>query len=162
MSTGQAERSAHECEQYRLGDLVDQISTPMLITDPEGESFWPGQAQRLFNALPGTKTYAPFTEAEGAGMHCEPMARSLVTQRIFDWLDTVKSATGRMPVLYSYPSWFDSVGITDAQLAGYPLFIASYNSCATVPGPWTQAPACTPSTPTFTAPRSPARRSLPI
>jgi hypothetical protein len=74
-------------EQYRLGDLVGQISTPMLITDPEGESFWPGQAQRLFNALPGTKTYAPFTEAEGAGMHCEPMARSLVTQRIFDWLD---------------------------------------------------------------------------
>ena len=29
----------------------------------------------------------PFIKAEGADMHCEPMARSLLEQRMFDWLD---------------------------------------------------------------------------
>ena len=74
-------------EQYRLGELVNQITTPMLVTDPEGESFWPGQSKRLYDALSGPKAYVPFTAAEGASMHIEPMARSLVAQRIFDWLD---------------------------------------------------------------------------
>jgi hypothetical protein len=74
-------------EQYRLGDLVQRIRTPMMITDPEGEQFWPGQSRRLYDALPGPKLLAPFTKAEGADMHCEPMARSLLEQRMFDWLD---------------------------------------------------------------------------
>jgi lysozyme len=62
-----------------------------------------------------------------------------LSQRIFDWLDTVQQATGRAPVLYSYPSWFQSVAFTDPKLATYPLYIASYNSCATIPQPWTEA-----------------------
>jgi hypothetical protein len=59
----------------------------MLITDPEGEQFWPGQSRRLYDALPGPKQLVPFTAAEGADRHCEPMARSLLEQRRFDWLD---------------------------------------------------------------------------
>jgi dienelactone hydrolase len=74
-------------EQYRIGDLAQQIRTPIMITDPEGEQFWPGQSRRLYDALPGPKVLVPFTKAEGADMHCEPMARSLVEQRMFDWLD---------------------------------------------------------------------------
>ncbi len=73
--------------QYRLGDLVQRIRTPLLVTDPEGEQFWPGQAQRLYDALQGPKALARFTSAEGADRHCEPMARSLLEQRMFDWLD---------------------------------------------------------------------------
>ena len=61
--------------------------TPLLITDPEGEQFWPGQSQQLFDALSGAKRLISFTAAEGADRHCEPMARTLVEQRIFDWLD---------------------------------------------------------------------------
>lgn len=60
-------------------------------------------------------------------------------QRIFDWLDTVEAATGRKAILYSYPSWFGDLQFTDPRLTNYPLFIASYNSCATVPAPWQQA-----------------------
>jgi hypothetical protein len=78
-------------EQYRLGDLVTQIRTPLMITDPEGEQFRPGQSRRLYQALPGTKVLVPFTRAEGADMHCEPMARSLLEQRMFDWLDQTLS-----------------------------------------------------------------------
>lgn len=81
-------------EQYRLGDLAQRICTPIMITDPEGEQFWPGQSRRLYDALPGPKMLVPFTKAEGADMHCEPMARSLLEQRMFDWLDETLSAHG--------------------------------------------------------------------
>jgi hypothetical protein len=74
-------------EQYRLGDLVKQINTPIMITDPEGEQFWPGQSQKLYDTLPGPKVLATFTNAEGAGLHCQPMGRSLLEQRMYDWLD---------------------------------------------------------------------------
>ncbi len=78
--------------QYNLADVVDQITTPLLITDPEGEQFWPGQSQQLFDKLQGNKRLVPFTADEGADRHCEPMARSLLEQRIFDWLDETLAA----------------------------------------------------------------------
>ncbi len=81
-------------EQYRLGDLVNRIRTPIMVTNPEGEQFWPGQSQRLYAALPATKVLVPFTKAEGADMHCEPMARSLLEQRMFDWLDETLGTHG--------------------------------------------------------------------
>ncbi len=62
-----------------------------------------------------------------------------LTKRIFDWLATVAAKTGRKPIVYSYPSWFSAVGLTDLRLAGYPLFIASPAACAAVPAPWTSA-----------------------
>ncbi len=74
-------------EQYRLGDLISNIKAPIMITAPEGEQFWPGQSQQLYNALSATKELVSFTNAEGAGMHCEPMGKSLLEQRMYDWLD---------------------------------------------------------------------------
>jgi hypothetical protein len=74
-------------EQYRLGDLAKHITVPIMITDPEGEQFWPGQSQQLYDALPGNKMLMTFSNAEGAGLHCEPMGRSLLEQRMYDWLD---------------------------------------------------------------------------
>ncbi len=67
------------------------------------------------------------------------VATATLKQRIYDWIDTVQAATGRTPILYSYPSWFPDVMFTDAMLASYPLFIATYSTCASVPSPWTQA-----------------------
>jgi len=64
---------------------------------------------------------------------------AMMQQRIFDWLDTVEAATGQKAFLYSYVSWFAGVGFTAPRLADYPLYIASYNSCATIPSPWTSA-----------------------
>jgi hypothetical protein len=72
--------------EYRLGDEIEHITTPLLITNPEDEQFWPGQAQQLYDRLPGTKELVTFTAAEGANRHCEPMARSLRDARIYDWL----------------------------------------------------------------------------
>ncbi len=64
---------------------------------------------------------------------------STLTQRVFEWLATVAARTGRKPIVYSYPSWFSAVGVTDPRLASYPLFIASPAACAAVPAPWTSA-----------------------
>jgi len=72
---------------YRLGEEVQQVTTPLLITDPEDEQFWPGQSRELYDRLPGGRELVPFTADEGAGRHCEPMARSLRETRIFDWLE---------------------------------------------------------------------------
>jgi hypothetical protein len=74
--------------------VVDKIRTPLLVCDPDGEQFWPGQAQRLVDALPDYAELLPFRAAEGADFHCEPMARALVDQRMFDWLDDVFAMTG--------------------------------------------------------------------
>jgi len=75
-------------QEYALTtDIVNQITSPMLIATPEGEQFWPGQSQQLYDALPGAKVLVPFTRAEGADLHCEPKAPGLRAQRMFDWLD---------------------------------------------------------------------------
>lgn len=33
------------------------------------------------------KELVPFSATEGAHLHCEPMGRALLEQRVFDWLD---------------------------------------------------------------------------
>jgi Prolyl oligopeptidase family len=76
-------------EEFRLGDEVKNIKAPIMITDPEGEQFWQGQSKELFDAVTGTKVIVPFTKAEGADLHIEPMGRSLLEQRMYDWLDDI-------------------------------------------------------------------------
>lgn len=78
--------------QYNVRDLIGQIRCPMFIADPEGEQFWPGQPSEVYDALSCPKTIVPFTAAEGADWHCEPRARALYDQRMFDWLAAVMPA----------------------------------------------------------------------
>ena len=72
---------------YHLGDEVDQIDTPLLITESEGEQLWPGQSRQLYDRLTGPKEIVTFTAREGASGHCEPLAQALREARIFDWLE---------------------------------------------------------------------------
>jgi hypothetical protein len=73
---------------YVLTDeMIAQITTPILITSPENEQFWPGQSQELFGKLSVRPAIVAFTAAEGADSHCEPMASGIRGERIFDWLD---------------------------------------------------------------------------
>jgi hypothetical protein len=73
---------------YRLTDAeLAAIRCPMLVTDPEHEQFWPGQSVQLVEKLTCPATLLPFTAAEGADGHCEPVAQGLREERILDWLD---------------------------------------------------------------------------
>ena len=69
------------------GELIAQITTPVLVTSPDHEQFWPGQSQELFDKLTSRKAIVAFTEAEGADSHCEPAGSGIRGERIFDWLD---------------------------------------------------------------------------
>jgi alpha-beta hydrolase superfamily lysophospholipase len=83
----------HDAQAYRLDEeTIGRIRCPMLITDPEGEQFWPGQSQRLYDALQSPKELMRFTAAEGADSHCEPKAPALRNQRVLDWLDHTLAA----------------------------------------------------------------------
>ena len=75
-----------EVSRYDLTDVAGQITTPLYITDPDGEQFFAGQPAELAAIVPGS-TLARFTQQEGASYHCQPMARELTEQRMFDWLD---------------------------------------------------------------------------
>jgi hypothetical protein len=71
---------------YNLRDVVGQIVTPTLITNPDDESFWPGQSQQLHDNLTGEREIAHFLREDGANFHCEPMGRIETECRIFDFL----------------------------------------------------------------------------
>jgi hypothetical protein len=73
-------------EGYTLKGVADKIRCPMLITSPEGEQFWPGQSEALYEMLTCPKTLIRFTAGEGADLHCEPKAPGLRDLRLFDWL----------------------------------------------------------------------------
>ena len=72
---------------YNLTGIADQIQCPILITDPEGEDFWPNQSVELAGMIGENATLAPFSADEGADLHCEPKAAGRRNQVIFDWLD---------------------------------------------------------------------------
>jgi len=80
--------------QYRLGpETAASIRTPLLITDPEGEQFWPGQSRQLSGLAPGRADVLHFGADEGAAYHCQPTGRLLTENRMFDWLtDAVAAA----------------------------------------------------------------------
>lgn len=75
--------------KYNLKDVADKIECHTIITDPDDEQFWPGQSEELYNMLKCPKELVKFTEAEGANFHCEPKAKMLWEQRIFDRLDEI-------------------------------------------------------------------------
>jgi hypothetical protein len=68
-------------------ELAAQITTPVLVADPDDEKYFAGQPERLCDMLPGERELVRFTEAEGAAGHCQPMARALAAQRFSDFLD---------------------------------------------------------------------------
>jgi hypothetical protein len=72
--------------RYTVEDVAEKITTPLLITEPDGEQFFPGQSAELAALVPDA-TLVRFTQEEGASYHCQPLARELTEQRMFDWLD---------------------------------------------------------------------------
>lgn len=80
-------------QEYNINNIVNQIRCPILITAPEGEKLWPGQSQKMYDALTSPKTLLKFTSAEGGDLLGEPKIAGLRTQRIFDWLDQTLALT---------------------------------------------------------------------
>lgn len=79
----------HAVQEYNLAEVGARIHCPMLITSPEGEQFFPGQAQKLYDALSCPKTMIHFTHEQGAGQHCEVAAPGYRDSCIYNWLDEI-------------------------------------------------------------------------
>lgn len=73
---------------FDLDGRLAQIGCPTAVTAAEDDPL-ARTAEQVYDALPGTKVLLRFATAEGAGGHCEMGSRSLLDQRVFDWLDTV-------------------------------------------------------------------------
>ncbi|HTT83063.1 MAG TPA: hypothetical protein VMF67_06260 [Rhizomicrobium sp.] len=80
-------------QAFHLRDgIAEQIRCPTLICDAEKDLYFQGQARQLFDHLTCPKTFMMFTDAEGAGAHCEAGASRLAYGRMYDWLDETLSA----------------------------------------------------------------------
>ena len=75
-----------EVERYQVRDVAGQVSTPMLILDPQDEQFWPGQPREAYDLLPGAKKIIEFTREQGANYHCQPLGRRLTATLLLDFL----------------------------------------------------------------------------
>jgi pimeloyl-ACP methyl ester carboxylesterase len=74
-------------KNYTIKDIVQNIKCPTLVLDAEKDDSFPGQPEKVYDALTSPKSYIKFTEEEGAEEHCQGGAPALSNQRIFDWLD---------------------------------------------------------------------------
>lgn len=74
--------------------LLDAVRVPVLVTDPEEATSYPGQSAELADALGEGATLMTFTSEEGAGLDCEIGAPLVRAQRIGDWLDDVFNDLG--------------------------------------------------------------------
>lgn len=60
-----------------------------------------------------------------------------IVERAVTFLQVLQSLTGRVPIIYTSPSFFESTLGAPQELGGYPLWIANWEtSCPTVPGAW--------------------------
>lgn len=69
----------------------------------------------------------------------EPMgqSKSTIASRAMAWLEHVEKATGKTPILYTGPSFWDT-SVAAPGFTKYPLWIANYGvMCPSVPGEWT-------------------------
>ena len=73
-------------EHYTLDGRLESIRCPTLVTVAEGDRL-AHTAPALFEALRCPKQLLQFSAAEGAGGHCEMGNRTLLNQRVLDWLD---------------------------------------------------------------------------
>lgn len=80
-------------QAFHLRDgVAEQIRCPTLICEAEKDLFFQGQAQTLFDHLTCPKTLIRFSDAEGAGAHCQMGACRLAYGRVYDWLNEVMAA----------------------------------------------------------------------
>lgn len=81
-----------ELARFSLRGLADRITCPTLLLDAEGDPSSSGQTDELAMALTCPTTVHHFTEAEGAGGHCEGLGQRRLERVAFDWIDTVLAA----------------------------------------------------------------------
>ncbi|MHB1138339.1 MAG: alpha/beta hydrolase family protein [Microthrixaceae bacterium] len=68
-------------------EVAKEVTCPTLVIDYELETFYPGQAEELYDLLTTEhKEFVRLTAAQGAQWHCSPLAPRVHNEVVFDWL----------------------------------------------------------------------------
>ena len=85
--------AAAQLRKFDVRDVAGRIRCPVLVLDYEDEEFYPGQPDELLGLLTTDhKKLVKLTAADGAQMHCAPMAPARRNEVVFGWLDEVVPA----------------------------------------------------------------------
>lgn len=76
-------------KKMTLQGIAHQIRCPCLVMEAEGDMFFRGQPQVVYDALRAPKRLARFTSEDGAENHCQSGALAYKDAVVFDWLDEV-------------------------------------------------------------------------
>jgi pimeloyl-ACP methyl ester carboxylesterase len=83
---------------YNLrGGIAEKITCPVYVGRGQSDEFFLGQPEELMAHLTAPATLASFTDAEGAGAHCQAGAQRLLCARMLDWLDETLARSGARP-----------------------------------------------------------------
>ncbi|MEU9421212.1 alpha/beta hydrolase [Streptomyces sp. NPDC048272] len=82
---------ATRIQALAITSVVSRIKAPTLVLDYDDEQFYPGQPRQMYDKLTSPKDYLKLTAAEGAQLHCSPMAPQLHCEVVFDWLQDTLS-----------------------------------------------------------------------
>jgi hypothetical protein len=79
------------------GGIAEKITCPVFVGRGQSDEFFLGQPEQLMAHLTAPATLGNFTDAEGAGAHCQAGAFRLLCARMLDWLDHTPAGTGTRP-----------------------------------------------------------------
>ena len=92
--------------EYNLREVIGLVRTPLLITDPDEESFWPGQSKEMYARLMCDREIVHYSREDGANWHCEPMGRLDVEIGMLDYFEDRLSKWKKNPGS-RYPAAYD-------------------------------------------------------
>lgn len=76
-----------KAKPYSMDGIVGQIQCPCLVMEAEGDMFFHGQPQKIYDALQAPKQLFRFTSEDGAENHCQSGALAYKDEVVFNWLD---------------------------------------------------------------------------
>lgn len=71
---------------YTLDGVIDKIRCPCLVMEADGDIFFKGQPQQVFDKLQVRKAFARFTAEDGAENHCQSGALAYKDEVVFNWI----------------------------------------------------------------------------
>ena len=74
-------------QKYTMKGIAGQIQCPCLVMEAEGDIFFKGQPQQIYDELKAPKKLVKFTSEDGAENHCQSGALSYKDEVVFNWLD---------------------------------------------------------------------------
>lgn len=74
-------------KHYMIDGIAGQIQCPCLVMEGEGDMFYRGQPQKIYDALQAPKQLVRFTSEDGAENHCQSGALAYKDEVVFNWLD---------------------------------------------------------------------------